>query len=46
MKIMVILQPPSGCFNNKKEEIQQILLEKPEELVQDIENKFGFKYVE
>tara|TARA_B100001094_G_scaffold301755_1_gene328329 strand:+ start:1200 stop:1595 length:396 start_codon:yes stop_codon:yes gene_type:complete len=32
--------------DNKKEEIQQILLEKPEELVKEMENKFGFKYVE
>ena len=30
----------------RKEEIQQILLEKPEELINDIESKFGFKYVE
>ena len=32
--------------DNRKEEIQQILPEKPEELIKDIENKFGFKYVE
>ena len=30
----------------RKEEIQQILIEKPEELINDIESKFGFKYVE
>jgi len=30
----------------KKEEIHRILIEKPEELIKDIENKFGFKYVE
>lgn len=30
----------------RQEEIEQILLEKPEELINDIESKFGFKYVE
>ena len=30
----------------RQEEIEQILLEKPEELINNIENKFGFKYVE
>ena len=30
----------------RQEEIEQILLEKPEELITNIETKFGFKYVE
>ena len=30
----------------KQQEIKQILLEKPEVLINDIESKFGFKYVE
>ena len=30
----------------EKEEIKQILLEKPEELINDIETRFGFEYVE
>tara|TARA_B100000902_G_C27282029_1_gene902314 strand:+ start:764 stop:1171 length:408 start_codon:yes stop_codon:yes gene_type:complete len=30
----------------QKEQIKEILLEKPEELINNIESKFGFKYVE